>query len=114
MFNLLSILRTPNQVTNDGDLWELYADLGSVGEVKGESERPERIVSFEVCQRMQKACACLSQKAGWEKDTERADRVIRTAAKYGQGGLYLRKNYSVTSVSLTMLSCFNFSCFGVC
>ena len=79
---LVSVL----QVTSEGDLWELYSDLSTVVENKG--AKPTLRVDYRVCQHLQKALACHSQKSGWEKDSKRTRKIIEVGIKYIHGRLF--------------------------
>ncbi len=74
-------------MTTDGELWEIYSDLSAVrSDGKEEVKTPPKMeIDFKVCQRMQKASACLSQKSGWEKDKEKARKVLEVSHKYAEG-----------------------------
>lgn len=75
--------RITSQVTNDGLVWEKYAELTEFqGQSKAEGVDESCIKS---CQFLQRACSSISQKSGWEKDVERCKDVHRLGIKYAQG-----------------------------
>lgn len=75
--------RLTSQAASDGRVWELYSDLTLAGEKTGEEEE-EEVLLVKACQLMQKSAACLSQRAGWEKDRDKCKEVLTAAVKYAR------------------------------
>ena len=74
--------RLTSQNPTEAKLWENYADL-LMGKTDGSVD------PVKICQFMQKSVACMSQKSGWEKDTEKALEVLKLAEKYAKGTIFL-------------------------
>lgn len=73
--------RLTSQISTEGRIWELYADLALFGlEQKRNDQDPVKIGQF-----MQKANACFVQKSGWEREVDKSKDVLKVAAKYASG-----------------------------
>jgi hypothetical protein len=75
--------RLTSQVTNDAQVWEVYADLlaGNGG--------TETTTAFRVAQLMQKSYRSAIQEKNWEKDIESCTFTLRLCRKYVESCLDL-------------------------
>ena len=82
--------RITSQVTNNGLVWEHYAELTEFQGSLVEDEAEAGNYRVKSCQFLQRACASASQKAGWDKEVEKCKDVLRLGNKYGLGIIIFR------------------------
>lgn len=75
--------RLSSQVTNNAQLWELYADLVSI------DTDTEVNATFRLVQLLQKAYRSAMQEKNWEKDVESCVAKLSLCGKYAQSCLDL-------------------------
>lgn len=87
--------RLTSQVTNNAQVWEIYADL-----VAGNTDT-ESTTEFRVAQLMQKSYRSAIQEKNWEKDITSCTFTLRLCRKYVDKCLdLLRKDLSKENVQL--------------
>jgi hypothetical protein len=93
--------RLTSQVTNNAQVWEVYADL-----VAGNSDtETSTTATFRVAQLMQKSYRSAIQEKNWEKDVESCTFTLRLCRKYVESCLDLmNKDSSKENIQLASSS----------
>ncbi len=81
--------RLATKMPTEGQIWLLYSDL-----IKDDEAKKIRL--------LQKGHACLSQKANWEKDIEKAKEVTKAALKYCDGVLRSNELSQASSAKMSL------------